>query len=108
MTVLAGAALIAPYVRPVDIHMYVPEIGSAKELARALDLKPIPRGGNVKLVIPSDEGVFYQSQITDGVRVVSDVQLYVDLFNYPARGEEAAQAVYNRILEKWAKTLRSE
>jgi len=74
-------------------------------VARELDLKPVPKGGNVKLVIPYDEGVFYGSQVVDGVTVVSDVQLYVDLYNYPSRGEEAAQYLYDRILRKWARTL---
>ena len=105
LTALAGASLVAAYARPVDVHFYVRAQGEVTRVARELDLKPVPKGGNVKLVIPYDEGVFYGSQVVDGVTVVSDVQLYVDLYNYPSRGEEAAQYLYDRILRKWARTL---
>ena len=46
-----------------------------------------------------EEGVFYGVSQVAGVNVVSKVQLYVDIFNYPARGEEAADIVL-RVLEK--------
>jgi len=33
----------------------------------------------------------------DGLNVVSNVQLYVDLMNYPARGEEAAERIMSLL-----------
>lgn len=114
LTVLAGASLIAPHVRPVDIHIYIKKKEDATTLSKALNLQPIPKGGNVKLVIPYDEGVFYgrqtanlwiSDQVVSPVNVVSDVQLFVDLYNYPARGLEAAEHLYERIVEKWGKAL---
>lgn len=100
-TALAGAWLVAPYVRPVDLHFYVPDRATAENVAGQLGLNPIPRGGNVKLVVPYDEGVFYGSREVKGVEVVSNIQLYVDLFNYPSRGEEAASRLLDEILEEW-------
>jgi len=35
------------------------------------------------------------------VNVVSKVQLYIDLFNYPARGEEAAEIVLRALEKEW-------
>jgi hypothetical protein len=35
-------------------------------------------------------------QVVEGVKVVSDVQLYVDLYNYPARGREQADFLRER------------
>ena len=114
LTALAGASMIAPHVRPVDVHMYIKKKDDAITLAKTLNLQPIPRGGNVKFVIPYDEGIFYGQQIVDirtsdqGVRevnVVSNVQLFVDLYNYPARGLEAAEHLYKRMVEKWGKAL---
>lgn len=114
LTALAAASLIAPHVRPVDIHIYIKRKEEATTLAGTLGLQPIPKGGNVKFVIPYDEGVFYGQQTTSirilnekegKVNVVSDVQLFVDLYNYPARGLEAAEHLYERIVEKWGKTL---
>jgi hypothetical protein len=110
LTTLAGAFLIAPHVRPVDVHMYVFKKEDAAAIAKALNLQPIPRGGNVKFVLPYDEGVFYgqqkasvwvSDQVVSGVNVVSTVQLYVDLYNFPARGEEAASHLLDYILKEW-------
>lgn len=114
LTSLAGAFLIAPHVRPVDVHMYIHGKEDAAAMAKALGLQPIPRGGNVKLVIPYDEGVFYgqqrasiriPDQVLGEVNVVSSVQLFVDLYNYPARGLEAAEHLYGQVVEKWGKVL---
>jgi hypothetical protein len=90
LTLQAGASLLTPYVRPVNIHLYIdPEkLGSWQEL---LGLQLTEMGGNVFLVEAYDEGVFYKIQQVRGIDVVSSVQLYVDLYNYPARGREAAE-----------------
>jgi hypothetical protein len=98
---LSAAWLVAPYVRPVDVHLYIASEKAASELANGLDLNPTPRGGNVKFVVPYDEGVFYGMREVRGLKVVSNVQLYVDLYNFPARGEEAASQLLEVILKEW-------
>lgn len=98
---LVGAWLVAPYVRPVDVHLYIPSESVAKEIAGCFELNPTPRGGNVKFVLPYDEGVFYGVQRVKGVKVVSNVQLFVDLYNFPARGEEASSQILEVILKEW-------
>jgi len=116
LTVLAGAYLIAPHVRPVDIHIYIHNEKDAATLAENLNLQPIPKGGNIKFVIPYDEGVFYGQQsikiipsnTSNKVNVVSDIQLYIDLYNYPARGLEAAEHLYQHIIQKWGKAIVGE
>jgi hypothetical protein len=89
VTLHVGASLIAPYVRPASLHIYVKN--GEERLVRNLNLQPTELGGNVFLVKPYDEGVFYGKQEIKGIYVVSNVQLYVDLYNYPARGREAAE-----------------
>lgn len=97
LTLQAGAALISPYVRPANIHLYVdPE--TLNEWRKLLDLQLTELGGNVFLVEPYDEAVFYKVQQRKGVRVVSNVQLYVDLYNYPARGREAAEHLRKAVI----------
>ena len=103
LTGLAGALKVAPYVRPTNIHIYVKTEEDAKKWAELLDLMPIEGGGNVKFAIAQDKRVFYGSQEIGGVRVVSDIQLYVDLLNYPGRGEEAAQIILKFIEKRWKK-----
>jgi hypothetical protein len=100
---LAGAWLVAPFVRPVDVHLYISSSDIASKFAEKLELNPTPSGGNVKLVVPYDEGVFYGVHEVRGARVVSSVQLYVDLYNFPARGEEAAAQLLEVMLRDWQK-----
>lgn len=98
---LVGAWLVSPYVRPVDVHLYVSSESVAKEIAERFGLNPTPKGGNVKFVMPYDAGVFYGARSVQGIRVVSDVQLYVDLYNFPARGEEASSQLLESMLKEW-------
>jgi len=104
LTLHAAAWLLAPYVRPTEFHIYVDSSVVAKDLEvllRITNLSPVETTGNVKLVTPYDEGVFYSSEKMHGVRVVSPVQLYVDLFNYPGRGQEAAEKLLETITKDW-------
>jgi hypothetical protein len=98
LTLQAGAALVAPHVRPANIHLYVdPE--TLEEWQKLLSLQLTELGGNVFLVEPYDEGVFYRFQRIKEVCVVSNVQLYVDLYNYPARGREAAEHLRREVIQ---------
>ena len=101
VTGLAGALKVAPFVRPTNVHVYVRSEKDAKKWANLLQFMPVEENGNVKFAIAENTGVFYGSREVDGVRVVSDIQLYVDLLNYPARGEEAASAVLKVIEKTW-------
>lgn len=101
LTGLAGANLIAPYVRPTNIHFYIKNKDNAPDVASQLELRPTEKGGNVSMVLPYDEGVFYGLTKVGDIKVVSKVQLYVDLFNYPARGEEAASGLLENIEKEW-------
>lgn len=105
LTSLTGAWLVSPYVRPVNVHFYIENRKKEKNLSQLLNIKPTEGVGNVRMVIPYDKGVFYGSRLIQGIKVVSNVQLFVDLFNYPARGEEAAQHLYNILEKEWSKLL---
>lgn len=88
-TLHAGASLIAPYVRFNDVHFYVES--DPQTWADALGLHTVEFGGNVHLVRPYDEGVFYGLRFPQGMAVVGNIQLYLDLYQYPARGQEQAE-----------------
>jgi len=96
LTLGAAASLVAPVVRSTDVQIYTK--ADRKRIIKALDLKPVEFGGNVHLVDPPDEGVLLYMQKKDGLTIVSDLQLYLDLYNYPMRGREQAEAVRQRIL----------
>lgn len=89
LTMMAGASLVAPFVRFGDVWVYVS--GHESDWVDGLDLRPVEAGGNIVLVRPHDEGVFMDLQEVRSMKVVSNVQLYVDLYNYPARGREQAE-----------------
>lgn len=97
LTLQAGASSITPYVRPVNVHLYVDpkKLDSWQEFLR---LQLTELGGNIFLVEPYDDGVFYKVQRARGINVVSNVQLYIDLYNYPARGREAAEHLRKEVI----------
>jgi hypothetical protein len=92
----SGAGFVAPFIRGLaKAQLYVGSKEDIESLQVALNLQPVDSGPNVELFVPYDKGVFYGRQtIKDGqlgeVPVVSNIQLYMDLFNNPARGEEQA------------------
>jgi len=95
-TLFAGASLVAPFVRTPQVHLYVLEDSS--RFAEAAGLKPVTSGGNVHLIRPYDEGVLNPLQTIEGLNVVGNVQLYLDLVNYPARGKEQAEFLRAKML----------
>jgi len=101
LTLFAGARHRAPFVRHPAVHAYVE--GDPGSIAQELDVRPND-SGNLVLIRPRDEGVFFGAQDCDGVRVASDVQLYVDLSSFEARGREQAE----HLLDVVMKDLRSE
>ena len=96
----AGAARIAPFVRYHRVSSYV--AGRVEEIARLLDLKKVTSGENISLMLPYDNGVFYDNRIIQGIHVVSPLQLYLDLMGSSWRGTEAAELIYEKeISAKW-------
>ncbi|MFW6115719.1 MAG: type IV toxin-antitoxin system AbiEi family antitoxin [Chloroflexota bacterium] len=93
-TLHAGASTIAPYVRFSDVHFYVE--GDPHAWVDALHLHTVEFGGNVHLLQPHDEGVFYRMRSPEGLTVVGNIQLYLDLYHYPARGREQAEFLRDR------------
>lgn len=87
-TLHSGAALVAPNVRMPAIHCYLD--GDPEPVVRALSLRPAEGDGNVYLMAPYDQGVFYAPITKSGVPVVSLPQLYADLYHYERRGREQA------------------
>jgi len=100
LALFSGARKVAPFVRFMQFFSYIE--GDAEDIAKGLRMKRVESGANVTLLQPYDEGVFYGLQNINGINVVSDIQLYLDLKNYKGRGEEAAQAILEqRIRPTW-------
>jgi hypothetical protein len=98
LTGFSAARRVAPAVRGQRTQAYVSAI--SETLLERAELKEVPSGANVSLMIPYDEGVFYGAREVEGLRAVCPVQLYLDLKGYKGRGEEAAEAVWKQELSK--------
>ena len=71
-------------------------------LVGKLGWKIVDTGATFTLPAPFDEGVFYGARTIGTDRVVSDVQLYLDLMGLKGRGEEAATAILEQKLRpRW-------
>jgi hypothetical protein len=93
LTGAAGAWRVAPMTRYNRAQVYWD--GDPERLAAGVGLKPADTGANVHIFTPRDEGVFFGKQTAEDVPVVSSLQLYLDLQRDPARGEEAAEHIWN-------------
>jgi hypothetical protein len=99
-TLTSGSALVSPALRYNVVFVYI--LNSIETLAHSLNLKIVSTGSNVNLLEPYDAGVLYGAQEINGEKVVSDIQLYLDLQSYSGRGDEAAKSLFdNRLKIKW-------
>lgn len=97
LTGFSAAARLAPVVRSQRVMAYADS--RIEELARRLELEEVSGGANVFLVEPVDKGVFIGSREIEGQRIVSPVQLYLDLKSMKGRGAEAAEAILERVIK---------
>jgi len=88
LTLGAAASIIAPRVRSTDVYIYF--IGETTYIKNQLELTPVEFGGNVYLIEPADRGNLFDLQYIKELTIVSNLQLYLDLYNYPMRGKEQA------------------
>ena len=111
LTLLAGSSLIAPHVEHDQVHFYV-EADRMEDLDQAirrdLYLEPASEGGNVHILRPYYKfSAFFEFERIKEVHVVSALQLFLDLFDYPVRGREAAELVLRtRLSESFGLSAR--
>ena len=104
LTLHTGANLITSFVRTEEIFIYMNLKEWKKdilEIRQKLDLKELVRGGNIHLIHPFyKNSVFFNTQKIKGYTVVSNLQLYLDLYNFQPRGREQAEHLKNILEEK--------
>jgi hypothetical protein len=69
-----------------------------RHLLKVMEFSEEPKGANLWLVLPADEGVFHGSQSQDGIPCVSAVQTYLDLKNQPERAKDATVELRRKLL----------
>jgi len=97
LTGFSGAARYAPSVRYQRAMAYV--LLDVENIAKILSLKEVASGANVTLITPYDEGLLYGIRKIDGICIASPVQVYLDLVGLKGRGEEAAKAILDEVIQ---------
>jgi hypothetical protein len=104
LTLHTGANLITSFVKTEDIFIYMNSKDWEKDILdirQKLDLKELVRGGNIHLIYPFyKNSVFFNVQKIKGFTVVSNLQLYLDLYNFQPRGREQAKHLKSLLEEK--------
>lgn len=98
-TALGAAWILTRFAAFRIVTMYLRESPSAP-LFVTLSFREDPRGANVWLAVPNDEGVFHGASEHDGVVCVHPVQVYVDLKDHPERSDEAAARLRAEVLSR--------
>jgi len=81
-----------PYTEPVVCSAYVSRLPGAAALGE-LGLRPVEEGGKLWLLTADDEGLLKEVRAENGLCLVTDAQIYVDLQRTGLRGPEAAAAL---------------
>ena len=107
LTLHSGANLITSFVRTTDIHVYLKTENWEKDILKIrqdLGLKELVRGGNIHFLDPFyRNSIFSENQTIDGYPVVSNLQLYLDLYHFQPRGREHAEYLKNILIAKGEK-----
>jgi len=99
LTTQAGASLIVPHAEFDTVDVYVRDSLMVEAMARDLDAREVQRGANLRISLPYYRiSAFFDRQEAEGLSLVSDLQLYLDLYDYPLRGREQAERLFERRL----------
>lgn len=104
LTLHTGANLTTSYMLTEDIHLYLNHYNFYKIISEMQDrilLKQLVVGGNVHFVYPYyRNSVFHNVRKITKYRVVSNLQLYLDLYNFAPRGREHGEYLRNVLARK--------
>lgn len=99
LTRMVGASQIAPFVRYQLVDFYISSEQEISYWKEALQLVDVEISGNINLIVPSDKRTLNLNQKIKGIKVANSIQLYLDLYKYPARGREQAEYLREQILK---------
>ncbi len=99
-TLFSATEIIAPYVSPNKVHLYILKNKTTKisDILTKTGIMPAEEGNIICYLV--DEKYFYGTKEIRGIKIVSLPQLYIDLISYGGRGEEAAEQILKLMEEK--------
>jgi len=93
----SGASLISSYLAPTGVHLYVDIL--KEEFLEEVKANQVSSEGNLLIGVVEQENEFIGSRQVKGIYVVSDIQLYLDLWAIGGRGQEAAEELRRERLK---------
>jgi hypothetical protein len=90
-----AAFLRRPHTVTDVVSLYVSAFPEEHFIKGDLLGRRVDSGGSLRLVVPQDDGVFLGKQHSNGLPLVSDLQIYLDLIDAGMRGDEAAEELRN-------------
>lgn len=104
LTLHTGANLMTSFVKTEEVFIYMNLKEWKKDvlqIRQQLELKELVKGGNIHIIRPLyRKSAFFNKQRIKGYPVVSNLQLYIDLYNFQPRGREHAEYLKNLLHEK--------
>jgi IclR helix-turn-helix domain len=92
LTLTSGAELVAPFATGSErLTLLLPATADLAAVAGAAGLKAVEEGENVTFLLTRERSPLLFRRRLEEAWVASDVQLYLDLFAWPARGKEQAR-----------------
>lgn len=99
LTAFSGGVRYTPIVRYTKVHLWMSKDHVAKFMEKT-GIKSVESGSNISIYITDSDERFIDSRIIKGYRVASPVQTYLDCMNLKGRGEEMAEAIYSKEINK--------
>jgi len=98
--IFSAAELEAPSVRQNKTWLYVND-AALDDFEKMTQAKQVDSGENIVVLVPEDDGVFYENVFRQGRGLgrTNPIQTWLDLKHVGGRGEEAAEAILNQILK---------
>ncbi len=98
-TLFSATEIIAPYVAPDKVHLYILDVEEKKitALLTKAGFRRAEKGNVICYLVQKNH--FYGQQEVRGSKIITLPQLYADLIAYGGRGEEAAEHVL-RVMKR--------
>lgn len=100
LTDRAGASLVDDHATFDTIDILPKDASGVSRILSDLGAIPVERGANINVKQPAyPVSSFYDIRRIHDVPVVADLQLYLDLRCQPRRGQEAAEHLFDRLIQ---------
>lgn len=99
LTGFSGGARYTPVVRYNKVHMWLSE-KDIWSFMKDTEIKQIDSGANVTIYVSAEDDVYIDRREVNEDMVAAPVQVYLDLMQLKGRGEEMAEAILSKEIEK--------